>query len=210
MLPEARAETAAAALRVIRHRLERNRAEGIWSLGVTSARDGEGKSTLATQLALVLSESQRSRVLLVEANMHRPSLAQLLGCEVPLGLGFSLQLARRMHGGADPLIVLALGPALHVLLERSGDDGFPETLHSKHFAAAIERLAHTYDWVVVDAPSVLGSGDANVVENAVDGMIVVARSGASRGSDLRLTMKQLEERKALGIVLWDAADASTG
>jgi Mrp family chromosome partitioning ATPase len=97
-----------------------------------------------------------------------------------------------------------------VLLERGPELGFPETLHSKQFAAAIERLARAYDWVVVDSPSVLGSGDANVIEDAVDGMVVVARSGASRASDLRLTMKQLGERKALGVVLWDAVEARSG
>jgi Mrp family chromosome partitioning ATPase len=206
MLRESRAATAAAALRVIRHRLERRRtADGVWILGVTSARDGEGKSTLAGQLALVLSESQRARVLLVEASMHRPSLARLFGFQVPTGFGFSLQLARRMGGGIEPWTVLALGPALHVLAESEAEPGFPETLQSKQFAVAIERLGRAYDWVVVDSPSVLGGGDANVVEDAVDGMVVVARSRASKASDLRLAMKQLGDRKALGVVLWDSA-----
>ncbi len=50
MLGETRAD-GPAALRVLRHRLERCRAEGLWTFGVTSARDGEGKSTLAAQLA---------------------------------------------------------------------------------------------------------------------------------------------------------------
>jgi Mrp family chromosome partitioning ATPase len=205
MLGESRSNAPAAALRVIRHRLERLRAEGMWTLGVTSARDGEGKSTLAAQLALVLSESKRARVLLVEANMQRPSLARLLGCRVPPGLGISMQLAQRMRGGIDPWAVLGLGPALHALLESEGDPGFPETLHSTHFRVAIERLGRAYDWVVVDAPSVLGSGDANVVEDAVDGMVVVVRSESSRGADVRAAVKQLGDRKAIGVVVWDAA-----
>src|ERR1700733_6956529 len=78
MLGETRAD-APAALRVLRHRLERRRAEGMWTFGVTSARNGEGKSTLAAQLALVLSEAQRSRVLLVEGSLERPALGRLLG-----------------------------------------------------------------------------------------------------------------------------------
>jgi Mrp family chromosome partitioning ATPase len=199
---------APAALRVIRHRLERRRAEGVWTVGVTSARSGEGKSTLAAQLALVLSESQRARVLLVEASMQRPSLARLLGFQVPPTLGFSVQIARRMRGGTEPWAVLALGPALNVLVESDAEPGFPEALHSTHFRRAIEGLGRAYDWVVVDAPSVLGSGDANVVEEAVDGMIVVARSRASKGADLRAAMKQLGDRKAIGVVLWDAASGS--
>jgi Mrp family chromosome partitioning ATPase len=195
---------APAALRVIRHRLERRRAEGVWVVGVTSARDGEGKSTLATQLALVLGEAQRARVLLVEASMQRPSLARLLGVQVPAGLGFSVQIARRMEGIHGPWSVLALGPSLHALLESDAEPGYPETLHSTQFRRALNELGHAYDWVVVDAPSVLGSGDANVVEEAVEGVVVVARSRASKGADLRAAIKQLGGRKALGVVLWDA------
>ena len=209
MLGESRADAPAAALRVIRHRLERRRADGMWTFGVTSARDGEGKSTLAAQLALVLSESQRARVVLIEASMHRPSLARLFGCRVPPGFGFSVQLAHRMRGGkAHPWAVMALGPALHVLIESEAEQGFPEALHSTHFRQAVEGLGRVYDWVVVDAPSVLGSGDANVVEEAVDGIVVVARSRASRGADLRAAVKQIGDRKAVGFVLWDPARAA--
>lgn len=192
-----------AALRVVRHRLETRRGQGMWTFAVTSARDGEGKSTLAAQLALALSEAQRARVLLVEASMQRPALARILGFQVPSGAGFSVQLASRMRGMRDPWTVLALGPALHVLAENEQEPGFPQTLHSTHFRAVVDRLGRIYDWVVVDAPSVLGSGDANVVEEAVDGVIVAARSRASKGADLRAAMKQLGDRKALGVVLWD-------
>jgi Mrp family chromosome partitioning ATPase len=195
---------ATAALRVIRHRLELLRSQGMWTFGITSARGAEGKTTLATQLALVLSEAQRSRVLLVEANMHRPAIARLLGFQVPAGAGFSVQLARRMGGGIDPWTVLALGSSMHVLPESEAEPGYPDTLYSTHFRRAIEQLSRIYDWVIVDSPSVLGSGDANVIEEAVDGMIVAARSRASRGGDVRAAIRQLGDRKAVGVVLWDA------
>ncbi len=203
MLGETSTE-APAALRVIRHRLEQKRAEGMWTFAVTSARDGEGKSTFATQLALVLSESQRARVLLVEANFHRPTLAQLLGFRVPDGYGFSAQIVRKMRGNMEPWCVVALGPALHVLSESTAEQGFPETLHSTHFQHAIGFLGRGYDFLVVDSPSILGSGDANVVENAVDGVIVVARSKKTKGNDMRDAIKQIGERKTVGVVLWDA------
>jgi Mrp family chromosome partitioning ATPase len=209
MLGESRPDVAAA-LRVIRHRLERKREEGMWTFGVTSAREGEGKSTLAAQLALVLSEAQRARVLLVEASLRHPSLARLLGVQVPLGLGFSIQLATRMAKGGDSWAVLALGPTLHALVESESEPGFPQALHSTQFRRAIERMARAYDWVVVDSPTVLGSGDANVVEEAVDGMIVVARSGHSKGADVRAAVRQLGGRKAIGVVLWDADGVAKG
>jgi Mrp family chromosome partitioning ATPase len=171
---------------------------------------GEGKSTLAALLALVLSEAQRARVLLVEASLERPTLARLLGFQVPVGLGFSVQISRRMGGGTDPWAVLALGPALHVLVESETEPAYPGALYAPAFRQALDRLGRAYDWVIVDAPSVLGSGDANVVEEVVDGMIVVARSHKSRGTDLRAAMKQLGVRKAVGVVLWDAARAAGG
>ncbi len=202
------APEATAALRVLRHRLEQKRANGMWVFAVTSARPGEGKSTFASQLALVLSESQRARVLLVETNFARPSLARILGFRTPQGQGFSTQLARKMRGGTDPWCVVALGPALHVLAEDENEPGFPETLHSTYFAHAIALLARGYDFLVLDAPSVLGSGDANVVEDAVDGVIIVARSGKTLGNDLREAVRQLGERKAMGVVMWDADQAA--
>lgn len=198
------APDATAALRVLRHRLEQKRASGMWVFGVTSARAGEGKSTFASQLALVLSESQRARVLLVEGNFNQPALARILGFRVPQGQGFSTQLARKMRGSPDPWCVVALGPSLHVLAEDDNEPGFPETLHSTHFANAISFLARGYDFLIVDAPCVLGSGDANVVENAVDGMLMVARSGTTQGNSVREAVRQLGARKAMGIVLWDA------
>lgn len=204
------ANDATASLRVIRHRLEQKRAEGMWTFGVTSARDGEGKSVFATQLALVLSESQRARVLLVEANLTRPSLARLLGFRVPEGFGFSAQIVRKMRGSMEPWCVVALGPALHVLAESTSEAGFPETLHSTHFQNAIGFLSRGYDFLVVDGPSILGSGDANVVENSVDGVIVVAQSKKSRGSELRDAVKQLGERKTIGVLLWDVDGKSNG
>lgn len=202
MLGETHTE-ATAQLRVIRHRLEQKRAEGMWTFGVTSARNGEGKSVFSVQLALVLSEAQRARVLLVEANMQRPSLARLLGFRVPDGFGFSGQLVKKLRGNMDPWSVVALGPALHVLAESTGEAAFPETLHSTHFHNTIRFLGRGYDFVIVDSPSILGSGDANVVENAVDGVIIVARANASKGSDLRTAMRQLGHRKTVGVVLWD-------
>lgn len=198
------AKEAPAALRVIRHRLEQKRAEGMWSFAVTSARRSEGKTTLAIQLALVLSESQRARVLLLDACFHSPDIARTLGFSIPQGMGFSAQIVRRMRGGAEPWSVMALGPALHVLADPSPEAAFGEALHSTHFLDAIHFLSRGYDFVIVDTPSVLESGDANVVENAVDGIVVSARSGTSRGSDLRSLVRKLHTKKTVGVVLWDA------
>jgi Mrp family chromosome partitioning ATPase len=110
-----------------------------------------------------------------------------------------------MRGCLEPWRVIALGPALHVLAEATTEPSFPEALHSTHFRDVITALAQGYDYVIVDAPSVLESGDANVIEEVVDGMILIARSGHSKGSELREAAGQLGDGSTIGVVLWDAA-----
>ena len=203
---------ACSALRVIRHRIERRRAEGMHVFAVSAARPGEGSTSVAVQLALVLSEAERARVLLVDANFTRPGIASALGFGVPEGSSFSEQLAQRMRGGKEPFVVAALGPSLHVLAERPpearrADESAPldptEALHSMQFPAALTQLSHLYDYVLIDTPAVLGSGDANVVEDVADGVVLVVRSGQTKGNDLRSTVAQLGTRKLVGAVLWD-------
>jgi len=192
---------AIAALRVIRHRLEVAQTKGMRVIAITSARDGEGKSTVAAQLAVVLAESQRARVVLVEGNLVRPSLARILGFEVPPGAGLSAQILHALKGGNDPWQLVALGPSIHVLAESSKEEGFPRVLHSAHFQQMVAVLAEIYDFVIVDGPSILGSGDANAVEMAVDGMVVVARSGESKRGELRKALRQIGAQNAIGAVL---------
>lgn len=190
-----------AALRLMRHRLELLRDEGRRMFAVTSSRDGEGKSTLAAQLALVLSESQRARVALVEAGLHRPSLARLLGFAIPEGCGLSAQAVRAMRGGHEPWTLLALGPSLHVLAESEEQPRFPRALHSAQFRDLLTMLNEVYDYVIIDAPSVLEGGEANALEPIVDGMLLVSRAGFSKKSELRRALRQLGARKTVGVVL---------
>jgi Mrp family chromosome partitioning ATPase len=203
MLPGGPVETASA-LRLVRQRLELRQPLGQKLLGVVSARPGEGKSVFAAQLALALSEAQRAKVLLVEANFQAPSLANLLGVQVPTHQGFSVQLARRMQNRQDPWVELALGPSLHALLEEPGV-GYAQALYSTHFLQALFFLAPAYDYVVVDGPAVLGSGDANVLAQGVDALLVVARSEVTRGADLLSTMQQLGDHKPADVILWDVS-----
>ncbi len=201
MLPGGPSE-AASALRLVRQRLELRQPLGQKLLGVVSARPGEGKSLFSAQLALALSEAQRAKVLLVEANFLAPSLAKLFGVTVPTHQGFSVQLARRMQNRTDPWVELALGPSLHGLFEEPGV-GYAQALYSTHFLQSLFFLAPAYDYVVIDGTAVLASGDANVLAQGVDALLVVARSGVTRGADLIQTMQQLGEHKPTDLVLWD-------
>ncbi|WP_437931002.1 hypothetical protein WMF37_17795 [Sorangium sp. So ce291] len=196
---------ALAALRVLRHRLDRRRGGEPLAVAVVSPGRAEGKTALAVRLAMTLAEAERARVLLVEGHLARPRVAALLGLRLPAHASFSEQLWRRMAGQVRPLGVIAVSPSLSVLAEPSLEASYPAALHSVHFEAALRTLRRHYDYVVIDGPPVLGSGDANVIEDASDGVLLVARASLTRASSLTRAAEQLGERRILGVVLNDVS-----
>ncbi len=198
-----------AALRILRHRLEQRRGDGSFVVSVMSPGLAEGKTTLALRLAVTLSEASRARVILVEGNFERPRLAASLGLKLPAKAGFSAQIHARMDGRPAAWGVVRLGPSLFLLAEPEEGSAHPEALHSALFETALAALRRSYDYVVVDGPAVVGSGDANVIEAASDGVLLLLRTGTTKGAALTRSMQQLGERRVLGVVL-NAADAQAG
>ncbi len=190
-----------AALRVLRHRLEQRRGEGSFVVSVVSPGRGEGKTLLAAELAMTLAEADRARVVLVEGNLERPRVAATLGLRLPESAGFSTQVRRHMSGRSRPWGVVRLGPSLTVLAECGASAAYPAALHSTHFEAALHALRRSYDYVIIDGPAVLGSGDANVIESVSDGVLLVARAAVTKGGALARATAQLGDRRILGVVL---------
>jgi Mrp family chromosome partitioning ATPase len=193
------------ALRVLRHRLEKLREGKPLVVSVVSPGDGEGKSSVATRLAMTLAEAERARVVLVEGNLARPRLAQMLGLRVPEDMGMSSQIRRRHAGRWEPWNVVRIGASLFVLAEPGPESSFPGALHSTWFEAAIRALRDSYDYVVIDGCPVLGSGDANVLEEVSDSVILLARSGVTRAGALSRAARQLGDRRVFGVVLNDVS-----
>ncbi|WP_437768077.1 hypothetical protein WMF27_15600 [Sorangium sp. So ce281] len=196
---------ALAALRVLRHRLDQRRAGEPLVVAVVSPGRAEGKTALAIRLAMTLAEAERARVLLVDGHLACPRVAATLGLRLPAHASFSEQLRRRMAGEIRPLGVIAVSQSLSVLAEPSLEASYPAALHSVHFEAAMRTLRRYHDYVVIDGPPVLGSGDANVIEDASDGIVLVARASLTRASSLTTAAEQLGDRRILGVVLNDVA-----
>lgn len=194
--------SAMAALRVLRHRLEQRRGQGgSFVVSVVSPGPGEGKTRIAAELAMTLSEADRARVVLVEGNLERPRIAATLGLRLPESAGFSTQVRRHMNGLRRPWGVVRLGTSLTVLAESGAAAAYPAALHSTHFEAALHALRRNYDYVIIDGPAVLGSGDANVLESVSDGVLLVARAAVTKGTALSRATQQIGERRILGVVL---------
>jgi len=195
--------SALGALRVLRHRLEQRRGEGSLVVSIQSAGPQEGKTTITTRLALTLAEAERARVIVVEGNLARPKLAQSLGLQLPEDLSLTLQIRRRMSGQLGAWSVVRLSSSIYALVESSEPCVFPAALHSSWFPALIRELKAAYDYVVIDGCAVLDAGDANVLEEVSDAVVLVVRAGMTNGTMVTNSVQQLSDRRIFGLVLND-------
>lgn len=139
---------------------------------VTSPNGGDGKSTLAANLAVSIAQSGQ-RVLLVDADLRKPQVHRLFGLSADVGLGSI------MAGLAEP--VEAIQPAqiegLSVLPCGPIPPNPAELLTSPRFQELLELLRGQYDYVLVDTPPLLVVTDPSIVAARVDGVILVVRPG---------------------------------
>jgi succinoglycan biosynthesis transport protein ExoP len=171
---------------------------GVRVVTVTSARPGEGKSTVAANLAAALAETG-DRVLLVDADLRRPTVAATLNLEGAAGLTTVLVGQATLADVVQPwgsgrLEVLTAGPL---------PPNPTELLGSPAMRRLMAELRAGYDHVVVDAAPVLPVADAAVLSRIVDGSIVVADVTTVRRNQLGESLAGLEQvaARVLGIVL---------
>ena len=166
------------------------------SILVTSPSPGDGKSHVAVNLALTLADSYRKRVLLVDADLRRPTLHLLFGVPNTKGLGEAL---REKNGGRVGAVqvrdTLTLLPAGHPEPNPLGG------LSSGRLKHLVADAAAQFDWVVIDSPPVGVLADAHLVSEAVDGAIIVVRAGVTRFPDLEAAADTLGQERILGVVL---------
>jgi Mrp family chromosome partitioning ATPase len=187
-----------ACFRILRHHLmDHGRPQVIV---VSSANPGDGKTTCAVNLALALAECARARVLLVEATVRGPQLARLFRFTPPWCFAEQLSAHRQqpllpwsaVHVPEAFLHVAAMNPEIH---QR-------QLLDAPAFTIAMERLRlGKYDHIVIDAPAVLGSAEVNLLQDAADGVILVARSKKTTARSMRQAVEQLTPTKIIGTVL---------
>lgn len=165
---------------------------------VTSSVPGEGKSTTATNLAIAMSQSGQS-VVLVDADLRRPSVGALLGLPNAAGLTTAL------IGQADVNELLQpWGDGnLYVLTSGQIPPNPSELLGSTTMKDLIENLEEVFDAVIIDAPPLLPVTDAAVLAPQVGGVVMVVGSAKVRLPDLQQSMAALEMVQAdvLGLVL---------
>ncbi len=171
-------------------------------LMLTSAFPGEGKSVTSANLAVSLAQSG-SRVVLLNADMRRPSVEQMFGFDSSSGL--SLYLGGQTDRSLDGLGAVEIDrvPGLWVIPAGPTPANPAELLNSPLLKSTISELEQSVDFVIIDCPPVLSTSDPLAVAPHVDGVIIVVDSRRTETDDLLQVRTNLENTgaKVVGAVL---------
>ena len=204
-LRERPGSAAAEAYRVMRNNLDFvNIDKGIKTLLVTSAVPTEGKSTVAANLAAVLSQAGM-KVMLIGCDFHQPTIGHLFDLDQSMGLADVLQ-------GKWDLWTAAQRPEdfanLWVLTAGTMPPNPSALLGSEAMGALLAALRERVDWVILDTTPVLSTADATALVRWVDGVIVVARMGLTTRDSARAGGEHLRKvgARILGLAAWGFSD----
>ena len=171
---------------------------------ITSAVVDEGKSVVAANLALTLARRAGERVLLIEADLRRPTVSALFSSSQLRGIAEwndgKLSLEDALYQVGDMGVwLLAAGHSI--------DEPLP-LLESGRFAKLMEAASASFDWVLLDATPMLPMADSTSISRLCDGVLVVVRDGYTRKKVLNKALETIDKNKLLGVVFNQAASTS--
>jgi capsular exopolysaccharide synthesis family protein len=199
ILADTTRSTRAEALRQLRTNLQFvNVDRPVRTIVVTSAGPNEGKSTTACNLAIVFAEAGK-RVVLVDADLRRPRLAEYLNLEGAVGLTNVLVGQARLEVALQPWS----GDKVFVLPSGSIPPNPSELLGSRHMTELLRRLEERFDAVIIDTPPLLPVTDAAVIASTVDGVVLVSRCSKTTTTQAKQAANALKAvgARLLGCVL---------
>ncbi|HMF99109.1 MAG TPA: CpsD/CapB family tyrosine-protein kinase [Vicinamibacterales bacterium] len=169
---------------------------GIRVIMTASALPGEGKSLTAVNLALTLSESYHRRVLLVDADLRRPTVQRMFALPPMGGLNEGLKLREDR-----PLAVAQISERLFVLPAGRPEPDPMSGLTSDRMRRLVAQAAATFDWVIIDTPPVGLLPDASLLADIVDGVLLVVRAGKAPFALVKRTVEAITHDRILGVVM---------
>ena len=184
---------------------------------ITSPSSGEGKTTVAGNLAVALAEINR-RVLLIDGDMRKPQLHRIF--DLPNNWGLSIVLRSRFAISQLPSDFIGLTgrtteqPGLFVLPSGPTVSRASKLLHSPRAVELIDYARTKFDIVLIDSPAVMQISDARVLGKMADSAILVVRAGKTRRDTARAAVERLSEDgvRVVGTVLnrWDPTSDGYG
>jgi len=166
---------------------------------VTSAVAGEGKSTVASNLALAISHGVREHALLVDCDLRNTHNTPLIKRNIPSGLSDYLM------GKLNPinLIVRTGTPKLSVLPSGSIASNPAELVGSEKMRNLVKTLKSQYAnrYIIIDSPPIMLTTEPIILSEMVDGVIVVVLAGKTPREVVQKALNSIHREKIFGIVL---------
>jgi protein-tyrosine kinase len=172
------------------------RTSGLRLILVTSAQPGDGKTLTAVNLATVLSDSYKRRVLLVDADLRRPSIGDVFDVSGSVGLSAALKAPTDQKLAVIPLSDnLTLLPAGHPDPDPLGG------LTSPRMRRILDDAVEQFDWVILDGPPTGPLAETSLLAQMVQGTILVIRAGQTQHASVQRAVDGLGRERILGVVL---------
>jgi tyrosine-protein kinase len=164
---------------------------------ITSPLPKDGKSTVALNLASSLSERGKYKILLMEADLHRPSVLTALGLDWIPGLSEVLQ------GAESPFSVIRhIEPLAFYLMSAGRSLEHPsEMFQGERFSSVLQDLKASFDCILLDCPPAFPLADVVALKAHAEGVLLVARAGATPREAVRETIQLFKPGLVLGLVL---------
>ncbi len=168
---------------------------------ITSTIPEEGKSLIAANLACVLAR-RKEKVLLIEGDMRRPTLA------AQLGLGRLAGLAEWLQSGQETVsnVYHLGGPQFWIMPAGDPPSNPLELMQSGRLSTLLRQLETLFDWIIVDSPPLLPLADTTVWARLTDGTLLVAREGKTEKGPLQRGLEMIKKSDLLGVVLNGCTD----
>jgi len=169
---------------------------------VTSCTSGEGKSLTSINLAVSLAQDVSHSVLLIDADLRRPSLGQYLGINARIGLSDCL-----LDGVSTSSAIIGTGiPKLNILSAGKSVRNPVEILSSPKMRTLLGDLKrnHPEQYLIIDTPPILPFAETHVISMLADGVLFVVKEGESTVRDLQDAFQIMHGARLLGIVFNEA------
>jgi protein-tyrosine kinase len=169
---------------------------GLRLILVTSAMPGDGKTLTAVNLASVLADSYKRRVLLVDADLRRPSIGEVFDVSGSVGLSAALKATTDQK-----LAVIPLTENLTLLPAGQPDPDPLGGLTSPRMKRILDEAVEQFDWVILDGPPTGPLAETNLLAQMVQGTILVIRAGQTQHPAIQRAVDGLGRDRILGVVL---------
>ncbi len=177
---------------------------------ITSAVQGEGKSLTATNLAISLAQEINEHVLIIDADLRRPSLDRYLGLNARYGL--SDYLADNDALNLPELLVKTAIPKLSALPAGSVTSSAAELLASEKMRNLVKEVRSRYDdrYIIIDSTPIMSTSEPDILSGQVDKIIFIVKAGKTPREVVKRSLLRIDKEKILGVVLNNVDLQTTG